>query len=85
MNDQESSTGNVLKIVMAVALTVLTVGYLTYMFSDRSITMLDVQQCFNACERKHSQMKLVTRFSCECMTKNDTAKWVRLYRCGYRL
>ena len=83
MSDQESSAGSALKTMTVVGLAglaILGIGYLTHMMSDRSITMFDVQQCYNACERNESQMKLVTRYSCECMSKNDTKKWTQTHR-----
>lgn len=80
MNDQENNTGWVLKIVLAACVLILSVGFLVHMMSDRSLTLFNVQQCFNACERKQSQMKLVTKFSCECMPKNSTKKWMQTHR-----
>ena len=80
MNDQERGTGWVLKIALAACALILSVGFLVHMMSDRSLTLFNVQQCFNACERKQTQMKLVTKFSCECMPKNSTEKWIQTHR-----
>ena len=80
MNEQGSDTGWVLKIALAACALILSTGFLLYVTSDRSLTLFNVQQCFNACERKQTQMKLVTKFSCECMPKNSAEKWVQTHR-----